>query len=226
MRKLRPAWLDEARRLCRQHGIAVIAWGPEQLCVQATADDRIAEYAALLAPIGLKPLKDEDDAKAGILTLAYGAATPALAEAAGDLARDLWKRPWGDQVEPLIWTVCAILLFRQYAISMAVHQPPVKLLSLVVVLLLAAIWDGLRVWGWQLEIRPEGVGLRQRFRASLIGWEQISGIESEQAGRTQERVTMQTRTGEPIRLGKFSFPFARSLRDRLRAELAQRKRPV
>lgn len=70
-KKETPLWLDETRAFCRQNGISISAWGPHALVVEAKTPERATEIATQLANFGFKPVHDEDDAYAGLLTLSH-----------------------------------------------------------------------------------------------------------------------------------------------------------
>lgn len=96
-------------------------------------------------------------------------------------------------------------------------------LSLIAVVPLALfIFYGIRIWGWALEILPQELRVRRRWKA--IAWDQISAVETAPGfGRDQELVILKLVSGVPENLGSFWFAFARNLRDRLRYELAAKK---
>ena len=66
-----PNWLAEARAVCRTAGIKIAAWGEDALTVYAESPERAREVVARLAPLGLRPVEDEDDAAAGLLTVSH-----------------------------------------------------------------------------------------------------------------------------------------------------------
>jgi hypothetical protein len=66
-----PAWLEQTREFCRTAGISIAAWGPHALVVEAKSPERATEIANELANFGFKPIQDEDDAYAGLLTLSH-----------------------------------------------------------------------------------------------------------------------------------------------------------
>jgi hypothetical protein len=69
--KENPAWLDQAREFCRTAGINITAWGPHALVVEAKSPERAAEIASQLANFGFRPIQDENDGYAGLLTLSH-----------------------------------------------------------------------------------------------------------------------------------------------------------
>ena len=46
-----------------------MAWGPNAVVVEAKSQEKRAEIAQVLGSFGLKPIDDENDAYAGILTM-------------------------------------------------------------------------------------------------------------------------------------------------------------
>ena len=212
----KPDWLDQARDLCRASGIKIMGWGPDVLTVEAKSPDRAAEIARQLSQLGFKPMPNEDDAYAGMLDLSRNPEAVQSKIA----ARDISRRPWSEQVQPLIWALACILLVpgldkypERYWI-----QFPVGLVALFLL-----FWDGSRIWGWRLEILPEALRVRRRFRWSAIPWDQIRAVVSVTAGRTSERVILKLTSHATENLGTFLDSFARILRDRLRHELSARR---
>jgi hypothetical protein len=85
-------------------------------------------------------------------------------------------------------------------------------------------WDSARIWGWKLEMCPEGLRIRRYYRWRSIPWGQIRVVESVSApGRAQEAVVLKLNSNVSERLGSFNYAFARNLRDRLRIEIGQRR---
>ncbi len=64
-----PTWLSEAKDLCRKNGIEIAGWGNSALVVYAKSENRAREIALLLANLGFRPVPDQNDAYAGLLTL-------------------------------------------------------------------------------------------------------------------------------------------------------------
>ena len=76
MGKQNPAWLQETCDFCDSSGIKIVGWGPELLTVEAKSDARASEIASQLGQLGFKPIKDEDNAYAGLLDLSKNPAIP------------------------------------------------------------------------------------------------------------------------------------------------------
>lgn len=76
---------------------------------------------------------------------------------------------------------------------------------------------------WRLELLPQGIRVRNRYRWSAIAWEQISAVESvaSKPGVRRESVVLTLASHASQTLGTFDGVFARTLRDRLRYEVAQ-----
>jgi hypothetical protein len=189
------------------------------LTVYAKSPERAREIASLLANLGLRPVEDEDDANAGLLTLSRNPSGVRAQEASFNVSR----RPWPELMAPLIAAVLSVACF-YYSVS----GPPrnsLLMAALGVVLAIEFAWDGSRTWGWRLAILPEGLRVRRHFRWTTIPWEEIRTVESDAAwGRGQESVDLKLASHHSERLGRFSFLFARRLRERLRRELAARQK--
>jgi len=99
-------------------------------------------------------------------------------------------------------------------------------MNLVAGLIMVAMffWDGARVWGWKLEITPSSLRVRRFFRWADFPWERIRSVRitEESRDRRREVVALTLMGNSTEALGAFDPPFARNLRDRLRAELANR----
>jgi hypothetical protein len=217
--KEKPAWLEEARNFCRSAGIEIIGWGPDLLSVEAKSPDRAKEIASQLGNLGFKVVENEDNDYAGILDLSRNPAAVQAQIASFDISR----RPWDEQVEPLIWAILMLSLglawkAGRYTSWIAL---PLGLLSIALF-----AWDGIRIWGWRLEMVPEALRVQRHFRWCTIPWEQIRAVQSIDAawGRGQESVVVKLASHSSERLGTFDCAFSRNLRDRLRYELAQRRR--
>jgi len=217
-KKEQPPWLGETKEFCERAGIKIMGWGPDLLVVEAKSKERAKDITSQLGQLGFHAIESEDDAYAGILSLSKNPAAVQAKIATFDISR----RRWDEQVEPLIWALGTLLLLPQlytgrerglYWVRFPFGVLPACLL----------VWDGLRIWGWQLEILPDELRLRQRFRWKTIPWDQIRSVELLGRGR-QERVILRLVSDASENLGTFNDAFARRLRDRLRAELAQRRR--
>jgi Bacterial PH domain len=212
-----PAWLQDAREFCRTSGIKIVGWGPDMLTVEAKSQERAREIASQLGELGFKALKqNEDDAYAGLLDLSKNPAAIEARIASFDISR----RRWDEQMEPLIWALGTLLLVPGLFTNAGGYPHGVNL-PLGVLSLVLFFWDGRRIWGWRLEMLPDGLRVRRGFRWSTIPWEQIRTVESVGRGN-QERVVVKL-TSHSEFLGTFNFAFARNLRDRLRIEVAQRQ---
>jgi len=212
-KKEKPAWLGEARKLCRDAGIAIVGWGPDMLTVEAKSPDRAKEIAAQLGPLGFRVVENEDNAYAGLLDLSLHPEAIQAKLASHDVSR----RRWDEQITPVIWLIGSLLLLPglfpdrgRYWITL-----PLGIFSLAML-----FWDGSRIWGWRLEILPEALRVRRRFRWTSIPWQDIRTVETVEAGRSDERVVLKLASHKSEQLGKFGCVYARNMRDRLRHEIA------
>jgi len=219
--KEKPRWLDETRDFCRRAGISVVGWGPNMLTVEAKSLTRATEIANQLGQLGFKVVKNEDDEYAGLLSLSQNPDAVQAAIHQRTATFDISRRRWPERVEPLIWLIGSSLLIPGVATSSS-RTPAGFAYSLGLISFVAFFWDGARIWGWRLELLPAGLRIRRYFRWTMIPWNQIRGVESVSAGRSQEELVLKlvSRNSEP--LGKFDIVYARNTRDRLRQELAQR----
>lgn len=218
--KEQPAWLDETRAFCKDNGIKIAGWGPDLLTVEAESPNRSSQIASRLGQLGFRVVKNEDNANVGLLDLSRNPEA-----VAGEIASfDISRRRWDEQIEPLLWAIGSLLLLP----SLNNHTREPRLASVALGLLSLALffWDGARIWGWRLELRPESLRIRRYYRWTAIPWEQISKVESCPAkfGRRQLSVTLTLESGSSEQLGTFLDAFAINLRDRLRQELAKRRR--
>ena len=219
MGKQNPAWLQEAREFCRNAGIEILAWGPDMLTVEAKSEDRAKEIESQLGQLGFKVIKDEDDAYAGLLSLSKNPAAVQAKIASFDISR----RRWNERIVPVIWALGTLFLVPSFSGS-ARRTLCWLCLPLGVLAAIMFFRDCARIWGWSLEMLPEGLRIRRYYRWSTIPWKQINGVESASAfGRDQEAVVLKLKSGASEGLGSFNFAFARNLRDRLRIEVAQRR---
>lgn len=219
MGKENPAWLPEARAFCRNSGIKIVGWGPDMLTVEAKSDGRAKEITSQLGQLGFKALENEDDAYAGLLNLSKNPAAVQSKIASFDISR----RRWDEQIVPLIWALGSLLLVPGLLGDRG-RTPIFVSLPLGIVSLVMLFRDGSRIWGWRLEMAPEGLRVRRFFRWSEIPWEEIQAVETVSPnGGNQEAVLVKLRSNASERLGSFGCAFARNLRDRLRIEIAQRR---
>jgi len=221
----RPAWLDETSNFCKSARITIVAWGPNGLLVEAKSPERAKEIASQLGQLGFKVIENEDNDYAGILELSQNPAAVQAAIQAEIASFDVSRRHLGEQIEPIFLAFCSLLLVPGL-FGNDVRYPSWITLPLGLLSLIGFVWDGSRIWGWRLEMVPEGLRVQQYFRWSTIPWEQIRTVESVDAawGRNQESVVVKLASGSSVRLGTFNFLFSRKLRDRLRYELAQGRR--
>jgi len=109
-KKAKPAWLEQTREFCRVQNIVIAAWGSRALVVEAKYSERRAEIDNYLSQFGLRTVESEDDTYAGLLTLSP---TPEAlqSELQSNIAWfDISRRPWSEQIEPLIWALGVFLL--------------------------------------------------------------------------------------------------------------------
>ena len=173
MAKVDPPWLRQARELCRDRSIKIAGWGPQTLVVYAESPERAKQIVSALAPLGLQPVQDEDDANAGLLTLSK---SPADARHVAQQHRfsELSVRPLYDRLTPVLELGLLLVCF-----AYAIRHPAVKSWTfLTLVLLLLFLRDAARIWGWDLKILPEALQVRRSFRWSTIPWAEIRSVES------------------------------------------------
>jgi hypothetical protein len=219
MNRIDPGWLPETRDLCRQLGITIMAWGPDMLTVEAKSPTRAQEIAAQLGHLGFKVIENEDDAYAGMLSLSKN--PDAVRAHVAVAALNITRRRWDEQIEPLIWGACAIGFFIS-GLNHSGRYPAWFTFPAGAALALLFFWDAARIWGWRLEILPDALRVRRRFRWTMIPWNQIRKVESIPRGRNQERLILHLVSHSSEPLGSFGGGFARNLRDCLRQELARR----
>lgn len=214
-----PSWLPQTRDFCRDAGITIVAWGPELLTVEAKTPERATEIAGQFAQLGFNVVPSKDNEDAGLLDLSKHPEAVRSKIAIFDSSR----RSGEKQIEPLIWAVLSIaLLLPSSHLYMPRYSARSRLPFAIAMAVLFAL-DGIRIWGWAIELLPGGIHIRRYFRWSTIPWNEIREIESRQSsGRNQETVVVKLASGASERLGTFSFSFARNLRDRLRFEISQR----
>jgi hypothetical protein len=219
--KEKPVWLDDARDLCRREGISVVGWGPNMLTVEAKSASRASEIANHLGQLGLKVVKNPDDEDAGLLDLSPDPNAVEQLLRQQTAAFDISRLRWSIQVEPLIFLLGSSLLIPKIATSDS-RTPAWTAYCLGLICLVAFFWDAARIWGWRLELLPEGLRVRRYFRWATIPWDRIHSVESVSAGRNREVLVLKLITHKSERLGKFDAFYVQNARDRLRQELADR----
>jgi hypothetical protein len=189
------------------------------LTVEAKSPTRAQEIAAQLGHLGFKVIENEDDAYAGMLSLSKN--PDAVRAHVAVAALNITRRRWDEQIEPLIWGACAIGFFIS-GLNHSGRYPAWFTFPAGAALALLFFWDAARIWGWRLEILPDALRVRRRFRWTMIPWNQIRKVESIPRGRNQERLILHLVSHSSEPLGSFGGGFARNLRDCLRQELARR----
>jgi len=218
MGKDEPAWLQGARQFCRDSGIEIMMWGPDSLVVEAKSEDR-AKIASQLGHLGFKVIENEDDAYAGMLTVSLNPA----AFRAKILSFDISHRRWDEQIVPLLWSLGFLLLVPNL-FGNATRTPYWARVAIGLFCVIMFFRDGTRIWGWQLELLHEGLHVRRYFRWTMIPWRQIQAVNTAAAfSRNQKEVVLKLKSAPAERLGSFNDAFACNLRERLRAEIAQRQ---
>jgi len=217
-----PPWLAPARDFCRANGITVMGWGPNMLTVEAKTPERAAQIASKLAPLGFKPVPNEDDAYAGMLDLSPDPDAVRSHLTSRLASVDISRRPLQERMTPLIWALGWILLV--HGATQNNHDGQ-KWVRLAVGTLGVALffWDGARIWGWKLEIRSSSLRVRRFFHWSDFPWERIRSVNvTEETRNSMHQIVVLDLTPRSIeKLGAFYRPFAEDLRDRLRNELAK-----
>ena len=215
-----PTWLGEARDICRKAKIKIAGHGADALVVYAEPPVRAAEVSSLLAPLGLRPVQDEDDTQAGLLTLSRDPERLRATERQAGIRRysDFSRRPVAEQLPPILW----LLLFF-CSVWLSLTQPASRGGTIALFgSFLLFVGDGARIWGWSVRPQTDGLAMRRYFRWTVVPWNEISAVETGTAlSRYQEAVILTTRNGS-MRMGTFSYKFARVLRDHLREEVAMR----
>lgn len=222
MSKSNPDWLPQVRDFCRGAGIKIMGWGPDLVTVEAKSPERAKEIALQFASLGFKPIQNEDDAYAGMLDLSRNPDAVQAIRTQKAASVDIARRPRIEQISPLIWPVLWLLLIVLPDTRGHANHPSWFRFFIVAVTVIFFLAEATRIWGWRLALLPDGLRIRRRFRWITIPWEKIRSVESVPTGRFQERVSLSLGHSSE-RLGTFGFIFARSLRDRLHAEIAQRR---
>ena len=212
-----PPWLAQTREFCSSSRIKIVGWGPDMLTVEAKSEERVAEIAAQLGQLGFRAIRNDDDAYAGLLNLSRNPAAVESKVASFDISR----RPWDEQIEPLIWALGGLLLAPSL-VTNSDHYPHWVTLPLGALSLVLFFWGARRIWGWRLETLPDVLRIRRGFRWTTIPWEQIRDVKSTRKGR-QQSVAVELASPHSEQLGTFEDSFASNLRDRLRFETAHRR---
>jgi hypothetical protein len=217
MGKSDPAWLPAAREFCRTTGINIMGWGPNLLTLEAKSPDRAREIASQLGQFGLKIVENEDDAYAGLLNLSPDPEEQKFQNRYGDFSR----RPLIDLLTPALELTFSMLFFWVCAVESG--SKSAKFAVMGSVLLLLFVWDGLRIWGWNLQIGAQELRVRRYFAWKAIPWTDIRSVEARAGGRYQETVTLTLVSNKSLNLGRFGFLFARALRDHLRQQISPKR---
>jgi hypothetical protein len=219
MSKSDAAWLLEAREFCRSTGITIVGWGPNMLTVEAKSPDRAKQIASQLGQCGLKTVENEDDAYAGLLNLSPDPeAILAIEQKFQNRYGDFSRRPLIDLLTPAFELSFSLFFLRASIVTGA--RQSWKFAVLGSVLLLLFLWDGCRIWGWNLQISAQELRVRRYFAWKAIPWTDIRSVQARAGGRYQETVTLTLVSDESLNLGRFGFLFARALRDRLRQQIS------
>src|SRR6201999_456570 len=221
MSKRTPAWVQEARELCRNRDIEIAGLGPDTLLVKITSPDHAFRVASQLEPLGFVPIDDHDDAESGLLLLSRNPADTRAKQRKRSTAVDITRRPMIERIAPVLEASFSIFGF--WIASEKAQPASWFFAALASVLMIIAMRDGGRFWGWKLQISADALGVRRNFRWSSIAWMTIHAVESVSAGgRNQEAVILTLATNATLSLGIFSYPFARALRDGVRDEITHR----
>jgi len=185
---------------------------------------RARKIAGQLEHLGFRPTNDEDDAQAGLLSLSRSReATRAGTLEARRIHRDFSQLPLLDHLVPAFFAGASAGCFWLSASRVAFKQA-LFLSILGSVSLLVFAWQSLSVWGWRLQQSQEELRVRRYFVWSTIAWREIRSVEVETGlGRNREAVRLTLKSKASVRLGTFSFWFARGLRDQLREEITRRR---
>ena len=185
---------------------------------EAKSPDRAREIASQFGQFGLKIVENEDDAYAGLLNLSPDPG--AILETERKFRRrysDFSRRPLIDLLTPAFELTFSMFFFWVCAVESG--SKSAKFAVMGSVLLLLFVWDGLRIWGWNLEIGAQELRVRRYFAWKAIPWTDIRSVEARAGGRYQETVTLTLVSDKSLNLGRFGFLFARALRDRLRQQI-------
>lgn len=189
------------------------------ICIDAKSPDQARENALQLGQMGFVPIQDEHDANAGILSLSKN---PERAEASIK-SLDFSRRPIAEQMIPFLEGTVGIT-FLVSSLRHSSHYPLWLTLSVGIALMALFAWDAPRTWGWRLEILPEELRVRRRYKWKVIPWHEIRSVSSAPSLlRNYESVVLGLSSNSTELLGTFGDAFARSLRDRLRFEVSHSK---
>jgi hypothetical protein len=230
MSKGKPSWLPQAREYCRSVGIEVCAWGPDTLVVKTSSRDHAGQAACQLSSLGFQPIEDEDDATAGLLTLARVPAVTSDQQKRDQTgSADIFRLPSRERITATVLGslgACAISFAVAGTLISSAFRAAGSWVGLCLwgaVMFFAAVGSG---WGWRLQITPTDLRIRRWLRCSAIPWAQIHSIQMGKAlrsrGGLRSRITLVLVSGSTLNLGTLPGPFACVLRDRLQDELRQR----
>ncbi len=196
-----------------------MGWGPHMLTLEAKSPDRAREIASQLGQFGLKIVENEDDAYAGLLNLSPDPeAILAIERKFRSRYSDFSRRPLIDLLTPAFELTFSMFFFWVCAVESG--SKSAKFAVMGSVLLLLFVWDGLRIWGWNLQISAQELRVRRFFAWKAIPWTDIRSVQARAGGRYQETVTLTLVSDKSLNLGRFGFLFARALRDRLRQQIS------
>jgi hypothetical protein len=199
-----------------------MGWGPNMLTVEAKTPERAAQIASTLAPLGFKPVPNEDDTYAGMLDLSPDPDAIRSHLASRLASVDISRRPLQERITPLVWALGWFLVVNGVTQN---NDDGEKWVSLAVGTVGVALffWDGARIWGWKLEITSSSLRVRRFFRWSNFPWERIRSVNVSDETRSSRRqvVVLGLAPRSTEKLGAFYGPFAEDLRERLRDELSK-----
>jgi hypothetical protein len=192
------------------------------LTVEAKTPERAAQITSKLAPLGFKPVPNDDDGYAGMLDLSPDSDAIRSHLASRLASVDISRRPLQERLIPLIWALSWLPLLHGATQN---NDESRKCVNLAVGAVGVALffWDGARIWGWKLEITSSSLRVRRFFRWSDFPWQRIRSVnvteKTRNSGRQVVVLALTSRSTE--KLGAFYGPFVEDLRDRLRNELVK-----
>jgi membrane protein YdbS with pleckstrin-like domain len=221
MSKKTPAWLPEARKLCRGAGIEISGWGSDTLLVKVASADQADTVASQLQPLGFARIEDEDDTDSGLLLLSRNSQATRAQQLNGLTNVDITRRPMIERTAPVLEASVSIWSF--WVGSTKTQPASWFFTALASIILIIFLRDARRFWGWKLQISADELRVRRNFRWSAISWARIQAVDTISAGgRNQEAVTLTLTANAALSLGIFGYRFAHALRDRLRDEVTRR----